>query len=70
MAIYIKVHQKTHRVELLLEFLVGIVDAELLKAVHLKRLKPDEKPQTPSYPGQQNKQQQVKQVVRRRASYP
>lgn len=42
MAIYIKVHQKTHRVELLLEFLVGIVDAELLKAVHLKRLKPDE----------------------------
>lgn len=29
-----------HRVELLLKFLVGVVDSELLKTVHLKRLKP------------------------------
>lgn len=27
----------THRVELLLKFLVGVVDAELLEAVYLKR---------------------------------
>lgn len=34
-----------HHVELLLEFLVSIVDTELLKAVDLKRLKPSEKEQ-------------------------
>lgn len=28
----------TYRVELLLKLLVGVVDAELLKAVHLERL--------------------------------
>lgn len=30
----------THRVELLLKLLVGVVDAELLKTVHLERLEP------------------------------
>ena len=30
----------THHIELLLKLLVGIVDAELLKCVHLKHLKP------------------------------
>lgn len=29
----------THRVELLLKFLIGVVDAELLEAVNLKRFK-------------------------------
>lgn len=39
------VTRAAHHVELLLEFLVSIVDTELLKAVDLKRLKPSEKEQ-------------------------
>lgn len=31
---------QSYRIELLLKFLIGIVDAELLKTVHLKGLKP------------------------------
>lgn len=34
------VTRAAHHVELLLEFLVSVVDTELLKAVDLKRLKP------------------------------
>ena len=30
----------THHIELLLQLLIGIVDTELLKAVHLEHLKP------------------------------
>lgn len=33
---------QAYRVELLLELLIRIVDTKLLKAVHLKRLKPAE----------------------------
>lgn len=36
----------THHVELLLEFLIGVVNTELLKAVDFKCLKPLRKKQT------------------------
>lgn len=35
--------EEAHRVELLLKFLVGVVDAELFEAVHLKRLEAADK---------------------------
>lgn len=36
---------ESYRVELLLKLLVGVVDAELLKTVHVKCLKPAKKNQ-------------------------
>lgn len=44
--------KESYRIELLLKLLIGIVDAELLKTVHVERLKPAKKDQenvSPSY---------------------
>lgn len=35
--------KESYRIELLLKLLVGVVDAELLKTVHIERLKPTKK---------------------------